>query len=199
MEIRVKYGGPRLSVRHKRQSLKYGSPRLGDSPGANILQDLSDTATEARAQSEALESAGGKDVDYNPECDMAVRVKAVEALAAGLEAGMDAENLLWDCVIAFQKYLFHTASGLPFTYTLKIGQKGTYTKELFVDRRKNSKSLSWGLVRTAFVRALETPGKVYKRPKEIADVRGISYSYSLLWRFGVIAVPEAVEQKLQGR
>ena len=40
---------------------------------------------------------------------------------------------------------------------------------------------------------------VFTRPKEIADVRGISYSYSLLWRFGVITVPEEVEDKLRGR
>ena len=35
-------------------------------------------------------------------------------------------------------------------------------------------------------------------PEEIADVRGISYVYSLLWRFGVIMVPEDVERKLRG-
>ncbi len=28
-----------------------------------------------------------------------------------------------------------TSSGLPFTYTLKKGRDGTYTKELFIDRR----------------------------------------------------------------
>ena len=36
-------------------------------------------------------------------------------------------------------------------------------------------------------------------PKELADVRGASYSFSLLWRFGVIRVPDEVEAKLRGR
>lgn len=36
-------------------------------------------------------------------------------------------------------------------------------------------------------------------PKELADVRGASYSFSLLWRFGVIRVPDEVEAKLWGR
>lgn len=141
-------------------------------------------------------------VIYNhktPKYDAEDRRKAVEALTAGLAAGENVEELLWECIIVFQKYLFYTVSGLPFTYTLKLGRNGNYTKELFIDRREHSKSLSWGLIRTALARVMENPGKVYERPKEIADVRGISYSYSLLWRFGVIHVPEAVAQKLQGR
>jgi len=37
---------------------------------------------------------------------------------------------------------FHTSSGLPFSYTFKIGHRGSYTKELLIDRRENSKSLA---------------------------------------------------------
>ena len=109
------------------------------------------------------------------------------------------EENLWKCIVAFQGYPFFTASGLPFTYTLKIGRNGTYTKELFIDRRENSKSLAWSSVKIAFERAMEKPCTVFDRPKAIADVRGVSYSYSLLWRFGVIRVPEDVEEKLRGR
>lgn len=109
------------------------------------------------------------------------------------------EKNLWNCIIAFQDYPFYTASGLPFTYILKTGRNGEYTKELWVDRRENSKSLSWSSVRIAFEKAMEQEGTVFARPKEIADVRGISYSYSLLWRFGVITVPEDVAEKLQGK
>lgn len=98
------------------------------------------------------------------------------------------EESLWNCIIAFQGYPFHTISGLTFTYTLKIGKGGAYTKELFIDRRENSKSLAWSSVRIAFRAAVEKRDTVFDRPKAIADVRGISYIYSLLWRFGVINI-----------
>lgn len=108
------------------------------------------------------------------------------------------EENLWQCIIAFQCYPFYTFSGLPFSYTLKIGRNGKYTKELFIDRRENSKSLAWSSVKIVFEKAIEKPCTVFDRPKAIADVRGVSYSYSLLWRFGVIIVPEEVEKKLRG-
>lgn len=108
------------------------------------------------------------------------------------------EDNLWRCVEAFQGCCFYTSSGLPFTYRLKLGRRGEYTRELFIDRRENSKSLAWSSVRLAFTRALAARDRVFARPKEIADVRGISYSYSLLWRFGVIRVPEEVAAKLRG-
>ena len=108
------------------------------------------------------------------------------------------EGHLWDCIIAFQNYPFHTVSSLPFSYTLKKGRNGDYTKELFIDRRENSKSLAWSSVRMAFERALEQQGAVFTRPKELADVRGVSYTFSLLWRFGMISAPADVERKLKG-
>ncbi len=46
------------------------------------------------------------------------------------------ENDLWDAVVAFQEYPFHTASGLPFSYVLKVGRDGTLNKELVVNRRQ---------------------------------------------------------------
>ena len=109
------------------------------------------------------------------------------------------EEALWAAVVEFQGYKFHTYSGLPFSYRLKKGRRGEYTKELFIDRRENSKSLAWSSVKIAFEKALERRDTVFSRPKEIADVRGISYSYSMLWRFGVIRVPEAVDNKLRGK
>lgn len=69
---------------------------------------------------------------------------------------------------------------------------------MFIDRRESSKSLAWSSVRIAFAKAITKRETAFVRPKEIADVRGISYSYSLLWRFGIIAVPEKVARKLQG-
>ena len=47
---------------------------------------------------------------------------------------------LWECILAFQGYEFQTVSGLPFTYQLKKGRNGELTKELWIDRRKNSKT-----------------------------------------------------------
>lgn len=123
-----------------------------------------------------------------------LRKSAVERLTAA-----PTEEHLWDCIVAFQHYPFHTVTGLPFSYALKIGRNGEYTRELFIDRRENSKSLAWSSVRMAFEKAMEMEGAVLTRPRELADVRGVSYSFSLLWRFGMLTVPEDVEKKLKGK
>ena len=130
----------------------------------------------------------------------AERVKTYKARKSAVTTLMAAptQGHLWDCIVVFQNYPFHTVSGLPFSYTLKAGKNGEYTKELFIDRRENSKSLAWSSVRMAFERALEQQGAVFTRPKELADVRGVSYTFSLLWRFGMISVPEEMEKKLKG-
>lgn len=141
-----------------------------------------------------------------------MRKAAVEKLTAGKLAAekhtvgkltaVSAEETLWKCIVMFQGYTFHTVSGLTFTYSLKVGRDGEFTKELFIDRRENSKSLSWSSIRIAFERVMEktaeNPDTVFSRPKAIGDIRGISYIYSLLWRFGVITVPEEAEKKLRG-
>lgn len=130
----------------------------------------------------------------------AERVKAYKARKSAVDTLMAAptDGHLWDCIVAFQNYPFHTVSGLPFSYTLKKGWNGEYTKELFIDRRENSKSLAWRSVRMVFEKAMDQQGTVFIRPKELADVRGVSYTFSLLWRFGMISVPEEVEKKLKG-
>lgn len=127
----------------------------------------------------------------------AERIRCLRKRKRVLEELLDkhSEDVLWAAVVEFQGYKFHTYSGLPFTYTLKIGRNGEYTKELFIDRRENSKSLAWSSMKIAFDKAMEKQGTVFERPKAIADVRGVSYS--LLWRFGVISVPEEVEKKLR--
>ena len=85
---------------------------------------------------------------------------------------------------------------MPFTYTLKVGRNGEFVKELFIDRRENSKSLVWSSVKIAFEKkTMEKKDSVFTRPQEIADVQGVNYSYSLLWKFGVISVPEEIEIK----
>lgn len=107
-------------------------------------------------------------------------------------------DCLWECVVSFQDYPFFTLTGLPFQYTLKVGRNGDVTKELLVDRRQDSKTLAWSSVVLAFEKAQGISG-VVKKPKQIGDIRGISYIYPMLWRFGVIQVPEIIEQKLKGK
>ena len=104
------------------------------------------------------------------------------------------EEKLWNCVVLFQNETFKTMSGLFFTYELKLGRDGKYTKELWVNRRENSKSLTWSSVWRAFER---TEGKtVVARPKDLGDIRGISYIYGIFYRFGLIEVPEQVRVKM---
>ena len=61
-----------------------------------------------------------------------------------------ASELLWQLVIDCQNCPFKTVSGLPFSYTIKRGRNGELTKELWIDRRENSKSLAWSSIRLAF-------------------------------------------------
>lgn len=108
------------------------------------------------------------------------------------------EEDLWETIVEFQGCLFYTASGLPFHYTLKAGRNGTWTKELWIDRRERSKSLCWGSIRGAFRKALSMAGETIPGPKSLGDIRGVSYIYPMLWRFGVIEVPEKIERRLRG-
>lgn len=121
------------------------------------------------------------------------RKKAVKELQESMS-----EESLWQCIIAFQHYPLHTSSGLPFSYSLKTRRNGSYKKELFIDRRENSKSLAWSSVRIAYQSAVDKRNTVIASPKELANVRGVSYIYSLLWRFGVIKVPGEMEERLRG-
>ncbi len=68
-------------------------------------------------------------------------------------------------MIEFQGYKFRTYSGLPFSYKLKKGRGVAYTKELFIGRRENSKSLVWSSVMLAFRKTQGRP--VVDRPKAL--------------------------------
>ena len=107
------------------------------------------------------------------------------------------EEALWSAVVAFQNYPFYTASGLPFQYKLKIGKDGTYNKELLIDRRENSKTLSWSSVRMAFENCQKISG-IVKRPKALGDIRGVSYIYPPFWKFGLLKVPDETAKKMGG-
>ena len=114
---------------------------------------------------------------------MRQRKKAVEALQSSHD-----EQHLWKCVVAFQGYRFKTISGLPFSYKIKTGRNGELTKELWIDRRESSKSLTWSSVLLAFEK---TEGKpLVERPKALGDIRGVSYIYGMFYRFELIEVPQ---------
>ena len=118
---------------------------------------------------------------------MRQRKKAVEALQSSHD-----EQLLWQCVVAFQGYRFKTISGLPFSYKIKTGRNGELTKELWIDRREGSKSLTWSSVLLAFEK---TEGKpLVERPKALGDIRGVSYIYGIFRRFGLIEVPAEMKE-----
>lgn len=106
------------------------------------------------------------------------------------------EEALWAAVIEFQGYKFRTYSGLVFSYSLKKGRGDTYTKELFIDRRENSKSLAWSSVLLAF-HNIPSIGSVVDRPKALGDIRGVTYINAMFYRFGLIDAPQKVKDKME--
>lgn len=103
------------------------------------------------------------------------------------------EENFWGVVLAYAGVGFKTYSGLPFTYEVRKGRNGEYTKELWIDRREKSKSLAW----SSIVLALKNiKGEVVDRPKALGDIRGVTYIYGMFYRFGLIDVPDKVKEKM---
>ena len=105
------------------------------------------------------------------------------------------EENFWNMVLAYACVHFKTYSGLPFTYEIRKGRNGQYTKELWIDRRENSKSLAWSSVLLALGNVKEF-GEVVDRPKALGDIRGVTYIYGMFYRFGLIDVPDEVKEKM---
>ena len=104
------------------------------------------------------------------------------------------EENFWCVVLAYAGVRFKTYSGLPFTYEVRKGRNGEYTKELWIDRREKSKSLAW----SSIVLALgNIKGDVVDRPKALGDIRGVTYIYGIFYRFGLIGVPETVKKMMK--
>ena len=102
---------------------------------------------------------------------------------------------LWEVVLAYQKVRFKTYSGLPFSYEIRKGRSGEYTKELWIDHRENSKSLAWSSVLLALGN-IKKVGDVVDCPKALGDIRGVTYIYGMFYRFGLIDVPDEAKQKM---
>ena len=97
------------------------------------------------------------------------------------------EENFWGVVVSYAGVRFKTYSGLPFTYEVRKGRNGEYTKELWIDRRKKSKSLPWSSVLLAWK---NMKGEVIDRPKALGDIwGGVTYIYGMFCRFGLINVP----------
>ena len=108
------------------------------------------------------------------------------------------EENFWGVVLTYAGVGFKTYSGLPFTYEVRKGRNGEYTKELWIDRREDSKSLAWSSVLLAYHNIGEI-GEVVGRPKALGDIRGVSYIYGLFYRFGLIDVPDKAKEKMGGK
>ena len=103
------------------------------------------------------------------------------------------EENFWGVVVAYAGVKFKTYSGLPFSYEIKKGRNGKYTKELLIDRREKSKSLAWSSVLLALK---NIKGEMVDRPKALGDIRGVTYIYGMFYRFGLIDVPDEVKEKM---
>ena len=103
------------------------------------------------------------------------------------------EENFWGVVLAYAGVKFKTYSGLSFSYEVRKGRNGEYTKELWIDRREKSKSLAW----SSIVLALgNIKGEIVDRPKALGDIRGVTYIYGIFYRFGLIDVPDEVKEKM---
>lgn len=140
------------------------------------------------------------------------KVESLSSAIEELQKNKTEENL-WNCIVLSQNRQLQTFSGLPYSYYLKIGRNGEYRKELWVDRRENSKSISWSSICLAFQRVLEywnQPAQpdlddqlrmppVIDRPKALGDIRGVSYIYPLFHSFGLLEMPQKSERRKRTR
>lgn len=108
------------------------------------------------------------------------------------------EENFWGVVVAYAGVKFKTYSGLPFSYEIKKGRNGEYTKELWIDRREKSKSLAWSSVLLA-LNNIKKLGEVVDRPKALGDIRGVTYIYGMFYRFRLIDMPDEVKEKKNDR
>ena len=106
------------------------------------------------------------------------------------------EEHLWEVVLLYAGVRFKTYSGLPFTYEIRKGRNGQYTKELWIDRRENSKSLAWSSVLLALGH-IKKVGEIVERPKALGDIRGVTYIYGMFYRFRLIDVPDEAKEKMK--
>ena len=106
------------------------------------------------------------------------------------------EEHLWEVVLLYAGVRLKTYSGLPFTYEIRKGRNGQYTKELWIGRRENSKSLAWSSVLLALGH-IKKVGEIVERPKALGDIRGVTYIYGVFYRFRLIDVSDEAKEKMK--
>ena len=108
------------------------------------------------------------------------------------------EEHLWEVALLYSGVRFKTYSGLPFTYEIRKGRNGQYTKELWIDRREKSKSLAWSSVLLALSN-IKKVGEEVARPKALGNIRGVTYIYGMFYRFGLLDMPDEAKRKMNKR
>ena len=83
---------------------------------------------------------------------------------------------------------------------MKYGRSGTYTKELWINRREKKQKSCLSSVRSAYQKVLELQQEserpVVERPKALGDIRGITYIYGIFYEFALLEMPEKAKEKL---
>lgn len=120
-----------------------------------------------------------------------VKMNRNKALALNSVASLLQQIVALVCGLIVPRLILST-----FTYEIRKGRNGQYTKELWIDRRENSKSLAWSSVLLALNNIKEV-GAVVDRPKALGDIRGVTYIYGMFYRFGLIDMPDKVNGKMK--
>lgn len=124
-----------------------------------------------------------KESEVSANADRCEKYRQRKAAVAAIH---DMETL-WKAIELFAGYVFHTATGLKYTYTVHGG-------ELFISRKE--KSVTMSTVEKAYKKVAGDSVRIYNRPKDQGDLFGISYIYPIFYRFGLIDVPEKVKRKM---
>jgi hypothetical protein len=106
----------------------------------------------------------------------AERVRLYRARQAAVLALDGSSDALWEVVLLFAGFPFHTAKGLKFSYAVR-------GHELYVDRKE--KSITRATVELAYQKV--SSGRI-TGPKQLGAF-GASYLYPMFVRFGIIGKP----------
>ena len=98
-----------------------------------------------------------KETEVSANADRCEKYRQRKAAVAAIQ---DMETL-WKAIELFVGYVFHTATGLKYTYTVHGG-------ELFISRKE--KSVTMSTVEKAYERVVAEEFRVYNRPKDLGDL-----------------------------
>lgn len=96
---------------------------------------------------------------------------------------------VWAMLQAHEGETFYTAKGLPFHYLI-------HGRELFVNRKNKSITISTVANALARIKAREAAGEAITGPKKIGCY-GASYLYPVFLQLGIIHLPQTNDGPLQ--